>query len=989
MFIARSRPERTPICLPLVLALMGQTAAMAGPATLEPPTADVLAEANAIVESMKGAPRGPYTRLRWYCDDGTVHPPRPYPCAERGGGHQHAEYSAERRRLAELGWSVGTILTATTWEELWDETRRHQRLRELSLERYLVEIDDGWVLHRARFYRGRVQVEDEEESGYRLLSQLLSHPDWVARNYLLVRESGRALHHGNGSDRTRTVRRLAKEVADGDSSFETIRIKIHTAPDIGDAPRTTAWLEEARRRDGDPQVLGIAERLVEELESLFGATSRSDRFERLQNDPAHTELAPLLADIFEVSASVRLERLARVMQLVRDAVSARSVELTDKVALLDLSSDAESELIQTAFELMRKENATRYELLDLARHLTVAAFGAGFLSARERDELIRPLADFRARSSVTAADYLRVARGLERAGTWGLGTVRYTFAEPLVRYSALEPKAEGFVDDLLRGSALLPLAQVASALARDAENLAGLSHVVFGSRVGGLVGLNPGAAVGRLRLVSEEELLRRARLDEEEIVVLPRTVSELTPVAGIITLAEGSVLSHVQLLARNLGIPNVSATPDLAPVLERFRGLEVVLAVGSDGSVVLERADRLPQALGAGLRQTPELASAVPANKLEVPTPDLSVRRPLRLSELHAGLSGKVVGPKAANVGELARLFPGRVPPALALPFGIFAEHALAGAEAPKVRLDRACERFREGEIDDLTLAAEVEAVRTAISALRLSGARREQLLALMWEVFGPPGTYGVFVRSDTNLEDLPSFTGAGLNKTIPHVVDMEKILAAIPEVWSSPFTARAVAWRERALTRPQEVYPSVLLMQSVPVAKSGVLVTADLVTGGQGLTVATAWGVGGAVEGESAETLVLRPGGSYSVVAEAKATHARRLKTSGGVEWIPAQAGSVLTDNERRALRTLADEVRSRLEPVPGPGGRPLAWDIEFGFLDGRLYLFQIRPLIERGSTRADQIVQALGGIRGVSRGRVALDAVVGATVAAGAPGH
>ncbi len=310
MFNARSRPPRTPICLPLVLALIGQTAAMAEPPALEPPTAEVLAEAKAIVESMKRAPRGPYKRLRWYCNDGTVHPPRPYPCAKRGGGHQHAEYAEERQRLAELGWSVGTVLTATTWEELWDETRRHQRLRELSLERYLVEVDDGWVLRRARFYRGRVQVEDEEESGYRLLSRLLSRPHWVARNYLLVRESGRALRHGDGSDRTRTVRRLAKEVADGDSSFEAIRIKIHTAPDIGDVESTTAWLEGARRRDGDPQLLRVAERLVEELESLFGAAARADRLERLPDDPAHAELAPLLEAIFEVSATERLERLA-------------------------------------------------------------------------------------------------------------------------------------------------------------------------------------------------------------------------------------------------------------------------------------------------------------------------------------------------------------------------------------------------------------------------------------------------------------------------------------------------------------------------------------------------------------------------------------------------------------------------------------------------------------------------------------------------------
>ncbi len=32
------------------------------------------------VQEMKEAPRGPFSRLRWFCNDGSVHPPKPYPC---------------------------------------------------------------------------------------------------------------------------------------------------------------------------------------------------------------------------------------------------------------------------------------------------------------------------------------------------------------------------------------------------------------------------------------------------------------------------------------------------------------------------------------------------------------------------------------------------------------------------------------------------------------------------------------------------------------------------------------------------------------------------------------------------------------------------------------------------------------------------------------------------------------------------------------------
>ena len=55
------------------------------------------------------------------------------------------------------------------------------------------------------------------------------------------------------------------------------------------------------------------------------------------------------------------------------------------------------------------------------------------------------------------------------------------------------------------------------------------------------------------------------------IYLLPETVSDLPPVAGILTAGAGNPLSHVQLLARNLGIPNVAVDPALLPELRRAR----------------------------------------------------------------------------------------------------------------------------------------------------------------------------------------------------------------------------------------------------------------------------------------------------------------------------------------------------------------------------------------------------------------------------------
>src|SRR5690606_28438327 len=108
-------------------------------------------------------------------------------------------------------------------------------------------------------------------------------------------------------------------------------------------------------------------------------------------------------------------------------------------------------------------------------------------------------------------------------------------------------------------------------------------------------------------------------------------------------------------------------------------------------------------------------------------------------------------------------------------------------------------------------------------------------------------------------IEDLPGFTGAGLNKTVPNVVGFDAIVAALREVWASPFSERAYGWRQDLMDQPEHVYVSVLLHRSVPNEKSGVLITADVDSGNrEALTVAVSPGVGGGVDGEAAESVLI-----------------------------------------------------------------------------------------------------------------------------------
>lgn len=945
-----------PLVAALGLALPTALLAGPGPSPLAPPSPEVLAEARKIVQAMKEGERGPYLRIRWFCADGSILPPDPYACRGHGGGIQHAEYSPARKRLAELGWSVGTILAALPWEAFWDEDRRHQRMRELAVERYLVETDDGWVLRKARTYRGRVQVEDEEDAGRKRLLRMLEQRAWVPENFLLAREMVRVLPHHGGSDKTREVRRLSLELAELRKSFEPIRVQIHNAPSAQDLGRTKTWLEAEAMGAADAKVLEKGKTLLIELEALYGPARDwvGEGLKQLSAAPAAWAWATRLAPLPKLAGEARVELLATALADSRALVEA-SEDPATSLTVLDMTLDVERELMRAALDLVRKPGNPRRRLLTLARQLVAAAHGAGFYSAREAAALTAPVVAMLADPAPGLARYQEVIRTLGRASAWGLGSVRQAFAEPLVRYGALEPRALKFVDDVVRSSVLLPLSELVAALTADLDTKVHRTHRFFGAPVSGVVALNPGVGRGVLRRLDPHAQVKGAAPPRDSIAVLPQTVSDLAPVAGILSLAEGNLLSHVQLLARNLGIPNAFVGHEVGPILAAHEGEAVVLAVTRDGAVLLDAAARLA---------TPATTSpTAPAEGLvEAPRPDLEFADPIPLAELHAGLSGKRVGPKAANLGELARAFPGRVAPALALPFGFFHHHTTAGENPPRARLEAVYARRRGGLIDDATFAKQLEAVRIGVAAVKLPPTTTTALVERIEREFGPAGGYGIFVRSDTNVEDLPGFTGAGLNETVPNLPTPAAALAVVPRVWSSVLTPRSLAWRSAVIRNPEDVWSSVLLMKAVASDKSGVMVTKDLVDGGAGLTVSTAFGVGGAVDGEAAETVVLRPDGSVLLAAEAKAPFRRALDPGGGVSWVPAPAGRVLGDAEHAALRELAREVDANLTPARDEAGQPLPWDIEFGFEGRKLVLFQIRPLIERGPGQADALVAAAG---------------------------
>ena len=937
------------------IALVSGVAAPADSQRFPPPLTEQQArEVRVALDAMRHDPRGPYFRIRWFCADGAVLAPEPYACRERGGGNMYAQYNDQARRLAQLHFHVGTILQATARDSLYDAGFDHHWLKELVLQQFLTEVDDGWVLRRARFYRGAKQIEDEEARGQELLEWLLSDRTWTAANFLLASRLVAVVPHaGVGGDRTtERIRNLAAEVADMDSRFMPLRIKIHSFPSRDDLDSVEARLA---RSGGSPALRGK----IVELRDLL----------RLQYDPHHTieTLAwyrrrvpgPLAQDVAALEESYRrsrpidaLQRIATLSPRLRQQVT-ESADGRRNLVLMDLNRG----LLQQAFvltqELDDRAGSRRRDRLANVSRLIGLAFASGLLSARETRALEEEIQRLERADSLTALEFRNSIAYLSRSLDWSGATVRAVFGPVIERYAVVEPKAIGFVDAELRSSILLPLSQELGRLAADADRVLGTSHSILGERVShGVRGLNAGVALRQLEVVPADRL--EVEFDQTRIYVLPATTPELRPVAGVLTLDEGNLLSHVQLLARNLGIPNAAVAPSHLPLLLRGDGRRVFFAVSPLGRVVLKQEDQL-----TGIERTLlEQGRQTRADKVRLDVSRLRLDRvdPIPLAELRADQSGVWVGPKAANLGQLAFYFPGRVSAGVALPFGLFARHVdRPFGAATRTVLEELDDAYREAaamraagqsehEIDQFVFGR-LARVRQAILELPWQPEVRAAVERAVRETFGARVRDGVFVRSDTNVEDLPQFSGAGLNLTVPQLVTEESILEAVRRVWTSPFSERAYLWRKQILEDDGRIYPSVLLLQTVHSEKSGVLITSGLEMGApQDLTIAVAEGVGGAVEGEDAETIIVRADGSIRLLSQAKAPARRALQASGGSLMVPAKHPEVLLQaSEIQQLRDAVQEWNERFAPE----SPATVWDIEFGFVRGELWLFQVRPFV------------------------------------------
>lgn len=924
------------------------------------------------IEEMKKAPRGPFLRIRWFCNDGSVLPPESYACVEHGGGHQHGEWSDQTKKLRAAGYYIANFMAdidPTAFLALEDHDTR---FKHFLMEQFLLAQDKGWILRRARYYRGAFQEEDERRGARGLLQALSGEPGWSQQRFVLLRMGVQLLPHGADTATVQNIRQISAALSDRDPKFTPLRNRIHGRLE----PEHAKQVREYAAKLDDPALAAEYGALAQNIDQVF---HRRPLQEQLQNfsrklPTANGQFKHLILEAAKLllrnnSPETRHQITAQLLTAVRDILPyLKSSAL--RLDTLDLSLSLENEHFVAATQLRTETpHASRQQQLAWLTNSVDALYGTGIIGPRQRDALHTSLRHLSG-DAVSLELYKRELDYLGRLPGWGEQGLRFYFQESMQKFGEIEPLAHLFIQDRLRGSPLLFFSGILDTLLKDANRLAGLRHHLLGEEVGaGVHALNPGLSRGILHTSTQQNEV--SSFSSDGIYLLPETVSDLPPVAGILTLGEGNPLSHVQLLARNLGIPNVAVDDSLLSKLTPHDGERVVLAVSPAGSVRLETDSGQWNRIFGQEQSAGDAVIRPDLKKL-----DLTQRDFLPLSRLRADDSGRTVGPKAAKLGELKHHFPEAVAEGLAIPFGVFRElldQPMKGEN--KSVFDWMVAQY--AAIRKLPAGSEVRRQTTERFRQRLQEwilhsdpgqAFRTRLAAAMEQTFGKDGSYGVFVRSDTNVEDLPGFTGAGLNLTVPNVVGFENILAAIPRVWASPFSARAYAWRQSHMEKPQHVYPAVLLLRSVPSEKSGVLVTQDIDNGDRKwLSVAINEGVGGAVDGQAAESLRINTEtGEARLMAQATAIYRRKPAPQGGIAKLPVSGSeTVLLPDEIAQLIQLSRELPKRFPAIVDDQGKPVPADIEFGFVEGKLKLFQIRPFLEskraQGSTFLSQMDENL----------------------------
>lgn len=312
-----------------------------------------------------------------------------------------------------------------------------------------------------------------------------------------------------------------------------------------------------------------------------------------------------------------------------------------------------------------------------------------------------------------------------------------------------------------------------------------------------------------------------------------------------------------------------------------------------------------------------------------------------RVGQLHGvvplddnGVTLAQVGGKGANLAKLARAgFP--VPGGFLITTQAYQEFVQANHLADVIQ-----STLQGAKLDD---PIALEALSAEIRQRFRDGIMPVALADIIRATYQQLGQPAVAVRSSATAEDLPEMSFAGQQDTYLNIIGEDALLQAVVNCWGSLWTARAIGYRSRNSIAQDEVALSVVVQEMVQSEASGVLFTANPLTGNRNETVIDATlGLGEALVSGQVEPdhyiVDSRSGRILQKTLGAKALTIRGQAGGGTVtDHTDASSRQALPDQVIEAVTKLGQQV-AELYGIPQ--------DIEWGWAEGKLYLLQARPI-------------------------------------------
>ena len=234
--------------------------------------------------------------------------------------------------------------------------------------------------------------------------------------------------------------------------------------------------------------------------------------------------------------------------------------------------------------------------------------------------------------------------------------------------------------------------------------------------------------------------------------------------------------------------------------------------------------------------------------------------------------------------------------------------------------------------------------VGSAITALFTDHEIPAEIAADVLRAYHQLGSPPVAVRSSATAEDLPEASFAGQQESFLNIQGDDQLLHAVRGCWASLWTARAISYRARHHIPSDKISLAVVVQELIDADASGILFTADPVTGDDTMIeINAAWGLGEAVVGGQVtpDTITLERASGRIMRSVINTKTIMTGLTDGGTAARPVpmdrQNAPALTESQALQLVDLAIMVEDLFKD-------PM--DIEWCRTGDQLLVLQARPI-------------------------------------------